>query len=536
MSGHTKALLIGGSIIIALVVLGVISLMTREAQPETSPYKLVANRVFYYYGEDYFYIVFDLTAEYSGGGKWTIWRSGLKLTTDKNSVIEPDPMPLELKELCGFKNELASSVNVTSYKPVRFQVAYIASPYEKPVKLVYGESGTRVEVPLTSVASTNLSSIVHYRGVNVKVNAPSLVPDTSARLSSDLEWKCYAPGSDFEISVNAYNAGRFFRLHGAHEELVGSWKIPIVISKIEVTGATVVDTEPKLPVILYADNVMAIRIKLRTPKDVIRYFGPLDITLTVEPAEQLRTFPLELAIDRIYDYRSAYSIYWSHSLEFSDKYVIFDLSAKLNIEGRWTIWRDMFRLITDKGNVLEPARIPSELVTWCGFGKELIADIEVSSREPKQFQIAFAIKPGEKPVKLIYDSPNVKIGVPITEGDRIYPVYYHYIDVEKDAMMPFPYFNIITSSSGPAKKCYLAASEFNVSVNVKYLKLFDLWSSPIVITKVNAIGAIVVDIEPKLPVTLSVEEEIVIRIKLRTPEGFSYSGPLTIVLTIEPVQ
>lgn len=234
---------------------------------------------------------------------------------------------------------------------------------------------------------------------------------------------------------------------------------------------------------------------------------------------QPKTSPYELVANKVYYYKTD-----------KNTYAVIDLSARYNAEGKWSVWRTGFKLLTDRNSVLEPVVIPFEL-SGC-FKNELLLSIDVTKLGYTPFKVAFVIPPNEKPVKLLYDAYGVKIETPITDSLVSYVSYYDYVNEKVAARPPILEFDVFTSSSPWLIGCYVAGSKFNISINVK-VSSFLMAANRIAVTKIDVQGAIIIDVVPKPPVILGRGEEVNIKITLQTPEDSSYSGPLNVVLTVE---
>ncbi|MEM4570464.1 MAG: hypothetical protein QXE66_04055 [Desulfurococcaceae archaeon] len=233
--------------------------------------------------------------------------------------------------------------------------------------------------------------------------------------------------------------------------------------------------------------------------------------------------PYELRIEKIYYYNEA----------GKDTYVILDLSAKYNADGKWSVWRSGFMLLTDKGAVLGTAAMPFYLKDC--FKNELLFSVDAVKYGYTRFQVAFSIPLNEKPVKLIYVEHGIKIELPITEDTVSYVSYYDYVNVKLVTKPPLFEFDVLAFPSSWLVGCQIAGSEFSVSIDVK-ASSFMMGADKIAVTKIETRAATLVDVAPKPPIILRRGEEARVVIVLQAPANFSYSGPLEITLTIEPAK
>ncbi|MEM4489273.1 MAG: hypothetical protein QXK88_10880 [Desulfurococcaceae archaeon] len=251
---------------------------------------------------------------------------------------------------------------------------------------------------------------------------------------------------------------------------------------------------------------------------VLAIVGYLSTPKETQPTASL----YELRINKVYYYKT-------------DKgtNIILDLSARYNADGRWRVWSVGFKLLTDKDTALKAVVIPFEL-SEC-FKNKLVLSVDAVKIGYTPFQIAFSIPSNEKPVKLIYDAFDVKIELPITEDIATYVSYYDYVKVKLITKPPVSELDVLAFPSSWLVGCHIAGSEFNVSIDVK-ASSFMIRADKIAITKIEAPAATIVDVTPKPPIILSKGEEISVKLVLRAPVNFSYSGPLEVTLTMEPAK
>ncbi|MEM0233440.1 MAG: hypothetical protein QXL22_05420 [Candidatus Nezhaarchaeales archaeon] len=262
-------------VIVLLAIIGYIGylLTPKETLPKetpstASPYELRINKIYYYKTGIDAVVILDLSARYNADGKWSVWGSGFKLLTDKGSVLKTVVLPFELREC--FRNELLLSVDATKIGYTLFQVAFSISSNEKPVKLIYDAFDVKIELPITEDITSYVS---YYDYVKVKLITKPPVSELDV-LAFPSSWLvgCHIAGAVFSVSIDV-KASSF---------MIGADKI--AITKIEAPAATIVGVTPKPPIILSKGEEISVKLVLQAPVN-FRYSGPLEVTLTMEPAK-----------------------------------------------------------------------------------------------------------------------------------------------------------------------------------------------------------------------------------------------------------
>jgi len=218
---------------------------------------------------------------------------------------------------------------------------------------------------------------------------------------------------------------------------------------------------------------------------------------------------LQLAVDRVYVFNYSGNVYY-----------ILDVVARYTGSGGLTLWESGFSLLGSNGIAYTATALPLDVSSL--FPNALIISTNVGQYYT-DFQVAFALPQGVRPVMLIYEYSGIEVNASLSNVPVTYISYYNTVDVYASPQISSN--SLISPSPLIIGEAYLNGQEFTVALSIT--------ASPttgVTINSISVTGANLVSVEPSLPLTVPAGNTVTITLTLQAP-NYSYDGDLEITIS-----
>lgn len=200
------------------------------------------------------YYIFTLEASYTGRKSWSFNPLYLYLLSDKGYKYSRSASLAE--------RQLLSAGDLKSGESIKGQISFKLPKDESPLKLIYEDKITGVELEITDVPPPSRQvSWIYSPETKVQSEYSFIWPVASIKTP----WQAFYSGEEIEVELSIM-----------YSRLIGS-PLAITIKSITVDKFEIVEIDPKPPITLKDGEEVVVKLILRVPDE--GYHGSLKITV-----------------------------------------------------------------------------------------------------------------------------------------------------------------------------------------------------------------------------------------------------------------